>query len=802
MIHKIERLASIGKFKNFQATGDVAFKKITLFYGDNGGGKTTLTSIFRSLTTDDPALVAQRVSINQTTPQAAQIIQRNASGDTHHTFNATGWTAPFPDIEIFDIHFVNENIYSGFDFNDEHKKQLHQFVIGAQGVAIQEQIEQNKIDKTASRQNQNVIEQQLIQQVGNDLTSSLITPFLAIPTAQATIIDQLIATAETKLVNANANTLIQTLQPLSQLTHIASGIDFDSLINDLQTTSQALQNTAMQTLFTTHCQNLAANLIEGPENWLQKGFSFIGSRQATSTSNNQDPLSCPFCKQPIDTATDIFQAYALKFNVAFNSLVQKVKAHLSALQTFNLDVAIQSFENRNQLNTGHISSWAAHLPSTVQPPTFDIISDETIFREKFQALLSIVQQKLQNPSVAVATDAATDFQSSLQTINANIDTYNQTINNYNTSITAFRSTIQTVASAQTEVDSLKRIKKRFEAAIVTLCNQLVAEKVNLRTLETAYRLLVQQQQTAVTGFFNSYRTQINHYLDTVFKTPFKIEDVVHVPPRGRATQSKIGYKLTIEGQDISFDPNQPNSVKGCLSEGDRSTIALAFFLSKLDIDPNTSSKILVFDDPLSSFDSNRRMYTVQIIKDLFPNIKQIIVLSHNEYFLHELSKCFAPSEKKTLRIIEDFIARASVIEPLVLESLVENGYFRHIKELENFLRSPDLMKKEIVLGWLRNVLEAHLRFKFYRQLSGLAANNQTFGNLIRTLISQNVIFRNNPNRTNIISKLSLINGVSCRSHHGEPIPDYAVLGSNPNTMNVVELANLVTDTINLIDNEL
>jgi hypothetical protein len=31
----------------------------------------------------------------------AKIVQRNATGDTHHTFNpTTGWTTPFTDIEI------------------------------------------------------------------------------------------------------------------------------------------------------------------------------------------------------------------------------------------------------------------------------------------------------------------------------------------------------------------------------------------------------------------------------------------------------------------------------------------------------------------------------------------------------------------------------------------------------------------------------------------------------------------------------------------------------------------------------
>lgn len=170
MIHKVERLISIGKFRNYNASGDVAFKKLTLFYADNGGGKTTLTSILRSLTHNLPEIISRRLSTNHTSPQAAQIIQRTISGDTHHTFNsATGWTVPLSDVEIFDIHFVNENIYSGFEFSDDHKKQLHQFVIGAQSIAIQHQMDQNRTDKGLSRQRQEQLQQQILQQVANNL---------------------------------------------------------------------------------------------------------------------------------------------------------------------------------------------------------------------------------------------------------------------------------------------------------------------------------------------------------------------------------------------------------------------------------------------------------------------------------------------------------------------------------------------------------------------------------------------------------------------------------------------------------
>ncbi|HET7733772.1 MAG TPA: AAA family ATPase, partial [Paludibacter sp.] len=595
MIHKIERLTSIGRFRNYQATGDVAFKKLTLFYGDIGVGKTTLTSILRSLTENKPEIITRRKSTNQTTAQAAQIVERNTTIDTQHTFNhTTGWSVPFPNIEIFDIHFVNENIYSGFDFNDDHKKQLHQFVIGAVGVSIQQQIEQNKLDKTTSKQIQGTLEQQIIQHVGNKLTTELMPSFLTIPISQANNIDQLIVAAETALTSANANSVIQTLQPLSQLTPINSSINFTTLIADLQTTSQAIQDVALKALFNAHCKDLLDNKIDDPENWLRKGFSYLESKKAKLSDESTTVLSCPFCKQPVNYDIDIINAFTIQFNEEFNSLVHRIQAHLNSLQAFNLETAIQALDNINQTNAGRITSWSTHLPDTVQAPTFNILNKEAL-KAEFQDLISAVQLKLKNPSVAVAHTTATVFQSSLQAINTNLIAYNQSVNTYNGAITNFRTTIQTTAQAQLQVEKLKRTKKRFDATIIPMCTQLIAEKQKLRGLESAYTQLSQQQQIAETAFFSNYKTRINHYLGTVFKTLFRIEDVVHIPPQGRATQSKIGYKLTIDGQDISFDPTQQRSAKDSLSEGDKSTIALAFFLSKLDIDPGKADKILVFD---------------------------------------------------------------------------------------------------------------------------------------------------------------------------------------------------------------
>jgi len=794
MIHKVDNLVSIGKFRNYQSSGDVAFKKLTLIYADNGSGKTTISSILKSLSEGNSERILKRKSTNSTVPQSAKIIQRPAgSSDIHHTFGATGWRYQYPNIEIFDIHFVDENIYSGCEFHDDHKKQLHQFVIGAQSVTIQQQLDQNKIDKAASKAAQATLETQLLTLVGNGLLATMIPSYLTMRAALATNIDQKITNTQGALRNAGSNAIIQTFQSLTSQTAIRTGLNFDSIKADLETTTQTLQNQVLQALFDQHCEDLTSHGITEPENWLKAGFQYITHRKEEEAEKK-----CPFCTQNLPNPLQIIESYTSLFNDEFNALAERVNGYLSLLNQINIDLEIQRISNTYNLNTGKITSWSTHLPANTPIPIVNIIADEQQLRDYLSGFIAIVRSKAQNPSIAINTSALTEFETLVFLINQNIATHNLSISTYNAAIATFKSGIQTVVQAQSDLNELQRIKKRFEPAVDTICGQLQIERQALRTLETAYASLSLQQQTAAQAFFTTYKDRINHYLNTVFKTSFLIDNVVHVPPQGRATQNKINYRLTMGGHEISFDATQHNNVKDCLSEGDKSTIALAFFLSKLDIDPGKNDKILVFDDPLSSFDSNRRLYTVQLIKDLMADLKQIIVLSHNEYFLFEIYKRVAASDKKTLRINQNYLTNTAFIEPFDLDKHVENDYFKHVKGLENFLQAPDINQKETVLGWLRNVLEAHIRFKFYRQLSHITGNNQTFGTIITALANDPIIFRDS-NKQQVIDKLNLINSISCSPHHGEPLPDFIALGTDPATMTVTELCHFIQDTIELID---
>ena len=73
-IKKIVSLKNIGRFKSLAAKGDVQFRRLTLVYGSNGHGKTTLAGVLRSLATGDRAYVDERATLGVAEPPEAEIL--------------------------------------------------------------------------------------------------------------------------------------------------------------------------------------------------------------------------------------------------------------------------------------------------------------------------------------------------------------------------------------------------------------------------------------------------------------------------------------------------------------------------------------------------------------------------------------------------------------------------------------------------------------------------------------------------------------------------------------------------------
>jgi wobble nucleotide-excising tRNase len=106
MLEKIELIRSVGKYRDFKASKDISFRRLSLIYAQNARGKTTLASIIRSLKTGDVVHLLERASIGSSHPQEVHIrvdgkVVRFASGK---------WSETLSTIEIFDETFIEDNM--------------------------------------------------------------------------------------------------------------------------------------------------------------------------------------------------------------------------------------------------------------------------------------------------------------------------------------------------------------------------------------------------------------------------------------------------------------------------------------------------------------------------------------------------------------------------------------------------------------------------------------------------------------------------------------------------------------------
>ena len=71
MLSEIKFIQSIGRFETARPTPGATFGPCTLVFGENGWGKSTLADILRSLTTNNPSILAGRATLAADAPPKA-----------------------------------------------------------------------------------------------------------------------------------------------------------------------------------------------------------------------------------------------------------------------------------------------------------------------------------------------------------------------------------------------------------------------------------------------------------------------------------------------------------------------------------------------------------------------------------------------------------------------------------------------------------------------------------------------------------------------------------------------------------
>lgn len=182
-----------------------------------------------------------------------------------------------------------------------------------------------------------------------------------------------------------------------------------------------------------------------------------------------------------------------------------------------------------------------------------------------------------------------------------------------------------------------------------------------------------------------------------------------------------GFSLakTAEGKSYKLVRSNGADAKATLSEGEKTFVTFLYFYHLLkgsDSDSGvTTDRIVVFDDPVSSLDSDILFIVSSLIKGLFEevrsgvgHIKQVFVLTHNVYFHKEVT--FNPKRRnnEAMRSEETFWVVRKLNTISKLEKHSTNPIKTSYELLWAELRRPDRSNLTIQ-NTLRKILENYFK---------------------------------------------------------------------------------------------
>ncbi|HEX2859606.1 MAG TPA: AAA family ATPase [Alphaproteobacteria bacterium] len=754
-LKKLVSVNSLGRFKNYSAAGDVELSRLNLIYGENGKGKTTVCAMLRSLATGNPAAMIGRRSLGQASNPDAHILL--SSGQA--TFKNGQWSQKVENMEIFDQTYIAENVYSGERVGNDQRKNLYRVIVGQQGVQLAEQLD--KINENGRKLQADI--RQKRKTLEAILGEIKVDDFL-VYTAPADLGDQ-IAAVEKSVQIAQDSGQLKVAAGLATLVLPKTISNLELILaKSLEGVSNNAEN-AVKTHLAAH------NMKSSDQEWLSKGMGFDAE------------TGCPYCGQSLQDVT-LIQAYKDLFSKAYRDLKQEITVEGQGVSQRFGEGIIAQLLNTIEKNDTQQAFWASQLVLEPVPP-LDIKDLEASLSQYRETSLAVLRTKISAPleelsipqDVLDATKTFDEWIAKITTYNAAITAANQQIDKFKTGLVQ-----ADVSKAQKDLKKLQTLKSRNEPKINDLCNELIKIEKEKAALETQREQVKASLDAYGEKFTKAYQHRINAYLDN-FGANFRIAEVDHNYVGGVNAK----YNLVINGTSIPLgDENTPisePSFRNTLSAGDKSTLALAFFLAQLDEDANAANKVIVFDDPFSSQDRFRRTQTQLEILTRAGIAAQTFVFSHDAAFLVDLNEKAVGFNVKALRVIPVGDEHSTISE-CNLSDLCKPTQLAMIESMMRYRQSGSLSghKPEDIVQKLRPVLEAHCSntcptaFGATNNLGGMVGEIRDKGNA-HTLFP-------------ILKDLHEINEFSKKHHHDDgsvngPIDETELLVYSRRTLRIV-----------------
>ncbi len=588
---------------------------------------------------------------------------------------------------VFDDVFVDENVYSGLSVDAEHRQNLHELILGSQGVALsaafQALVERIEEHNRALRQKADAIPAGMRSGLNAE-------EFCTLQPRPA--IDEEIQAGERALAAARDQGMIR---------NAASFDPLDLPEFDLAAVETLLARGlgSLDMASVARVQAHLASIGPGAEGWIADGMHRVQSSGSPA---------CPFCAQHL-SGSSLVAHYRAYFSAAYEELKRAITKAVGDLDSAHGGAVPAAFERGVRVWGERRQFWSkfCDLPD-VNLDTTAIAWAWHAARDAVRGLLAAKQaaplEAIELSAEARAAVATFDrCRKQVGQLSENLQTANGTIR-----VVKERAASGDPAALAANIARLNAVKARFSSEVMPLCDAYLVEKRAKVETEGKRAKAREVLDTYRTSVFPSYETAINLYLGK-FGAGFRLANVASSTTRAG---SACTFSAAIGSASIPIGgttaPGSP-SFRSALSAGDRNALALAFFFATLDRDPALKDKVIVIDDPITSLDEHRKLTTVQEMRRLAEKASQLIVLSHSKEFLCEIWEGADKAGRLALEIGRD--GAGSTLRGWVIHHDLITEHDRRHALLRSYLESssPDNRK---VAEALRPVLEKFVRVAY------------------------------------------------------------------------------------------
>lgn len=158
-----------------------------------------------------------------------------------------------------------------------------------------------------------------------------------------------------------------------------------------------------------------------------------------------------------------------------------------------------------------------------------------------------------------------------------------------------------------------------------------------------YDALVADQKAAETEAISA-EADLTHLTQEVARLKSEVRE--HGPAADKINkliESYLGHgELTISAVAEGYEIHRHGRlVEGTPSEGEKTAIALCYFISTLESDGRKlKDLIVVVDDPISSLDTKALNFACALVKSRLDKAGQLFVLTHNQQCMNEFKKAW------------------------------------------------------------------------------------------------------------------------------------------------------------------